>query len=198
MTYSIKIFNFQFPKSVCTSVNNVVCHGIPDDRPLEDGDIINVDITVFLDGVHGDCSETFLVGNVDESGQKLVQVAKESMEVGVKACGPGVEFRTIGAVIQSHAESQGFQVVPAFTGHGIGSFFHGPPDIYHMQNLYPGRMKPGVTFTVEPAISEGSHEIVILEDGWTAVTSDNSRSAQFEHTVLITESGVEILTEKEA
>ena len=183
-----------FPKSVCTSVNNVVCHGIPDDRSLTSGDIINIDITVFIHGVHGDCSETFLVGDVDQTGTRLVEVAKECRDVGVSVCGPDTEFRKIGQEIEKYALSKGFQVVPAFTGHGIGSYFHGPPDIFHQTNSYPGKMKPGMTFTVEPAISEGGFHIVILEDGWTAVTEDNSRSAQFEHTVLITEHGVDILT----
>eukprot|EP00092_Neocalanus_flemingeri_P030434 GFUD01033036.1.p1 GENE.GFUD01033036.1~~GFUD01033036.1.p1 ORF type:complete len:325 (-),score=80.48 GFUD01033036.1:89-1063(-) len=183
-----------FPKSVCTSVNNCVCHGIPDSRPLEDGDIINIDITVFLNGHHGDCSETFLVGEVDMAGQELVKVAREALYVGIDQCGPGKLFNGIGAAIQSFVNSQGLRVIPSFTGHGIGTYFHGPPDIYPCRNSYPGRMKPGMTFTVEPAVSEGSPEVAILSDGWTAVSPDDSRSAQFEHTVLITEEGVEILT----
>ena len=184
-----------YPKSVCTSVNNVVCHGIPDDRPLANGDIINVDITVFLDGFHGDCSKTFLVGDVDEEGQQLVKATEECLQVGLEACGPGKPFCEVGNRINEHAFSHGFSIVGAFAGHGIGSYFHGPPDIYHVPNNYPGEMKPGMTFTVEPIVSEGSDRIVILQDGWTAVTCDHTRAAQFEHTVLITETGIDILTQ---
>ena len=183
-----------FPKSVCTSVNNVVCHGIPDDRPLADGDILNIDVTVYLDGVHGDCSKTFLVGDVDDAGKRLVAITEECLQIGIQLCKPGSAFSDIGDAVYTHASKAGFNVVGAFTGHGIGTYFHGPPDIYHIPNNYPGKMMPGMTFTVEPAISEGSDRIIILEDGWTAVTTDNSRCAQCEHTVLITEDGVEILT----
>jgi len=183
-----------FPKSVCTSVNNCVCHGIPDSRPLEDGDIINIDITVFLNGHHGDCSETFLVGEVDREGQELIKVAREALYVGIDQCGPGKQFSGIGSAIHSHVSSRGFQVIPSFTGHGIGTYFHGPPDIYPCRNSYPGKMMPGMTFTIEPGVSEGSADVMILRDRWTAVSPDNSRSAQFEHTVLITEEGVDILT----
>ena len=186
-----------FPKAVCTSVNDVVCHGIPDDRPLEDGDVVNIDVTVFTeDGVHGDCSRTFAVGAVDDDGRKLLRVAEECLDVGVAVCAPGVRFSRIGCAIQRHAEENGFIVIPAFTGHGIGSFFHGPPDIFHFHNDFSGAMRAGMTFTVEPAIAEGdSDEIEILEDGWTAITVDGSRSAQFEHTILITDNGCDILTE---
>jgi len=184
-----------FPKSVCTSVNNVVCHGIPDDRPLADGDIINVDVTVYLNGFHGDCSSTFLVGDVDEAGRRLVQVTEECLAIGLDCCRPGAPFCTIGDAIYRHAFKSGFTVVPAFTGHGIGSYFHGPPDVYHVPNpWYRRTMAEGMTFTIEPIVSEGSDRIVVLEDGWTAVSADNSRAAQAEHTVLVTESGVEVLT----
>lgn len=183
-----------FPKSVCTSVNNVVCHGIPDDRPLANGDIINVDVTVFLDGYHGDCSKTFLIGDVDEDGKRLVQVTEECLQIGLEFCGPEKPFSAVGEHIYAHAFDNGYRIIGAFTGHGIGSYFHGPPDIYHVPNNYPGVMKPGMVFTVEPIVTEGSERIVILEDGWTAVTCDHSRAAQAEHTVLITESGAEILT----
>ncbi|XP_067003662.1 methionine aminopeptidase 1D, mitochondrial [Anabrus simplex] len=183
-----------FPKSVCTSVNNVACHGIPDDRPLQDGDIINVDVTVYLNSHHGDCSETFLVGDVDSEGCRLVKTTQLCLNNAIANCRPGVEFSTIGFVVEETARQNGFTVVPAFTGHGIGSYFHGPPDIYHCYNDYPGKMASGMTFTIEPVLAQGSQEIVILEDGWTAVTLDNGRTAQFEHTVLITESGVEVLT----
>ncbi|XP_023339398.1 methionine aminopeptidase 1D, mitochondrial [Eurytemora carolleeae] len=183
-----------FPKAVCTSVNNCVCHGVPDSRPLEDGDIINIDITVFKDGFHGDCSETYLVGIVDQSGVELLDISRQCLYTGIQQCGPGKPFSGIGKAVENLLYGTRFRVVPAFTGHGIGRYFHGPPDIYHCRNRYPGVMKPGMVFTVEPAISEGSDKIYILEDEWTAITTDGSRSAQFEHTILITETGVEILT----
>lgn len=186
-----------FPKSVCTSINNVICHGIPDDRPLESGDILNIDITVYLDGVHGDCSETYLVGDVDDKAQQLIEITKECLAIGLDQCSPGKPFAGIGEAIENHASNNGFSVVPMFIGHGIGSYFHGPPDIYHAKNGYPGCMEAGMTFTVEPIISEGNGaEIFLWDDGWTALTSDYSRSAQFEHTILITQDGIEILTEK--
>ncbi|CAG9856724.1 unnamed protein product [Phyllotreta striolata] len=184
-----------FPKSVCTSVNNVACHGIPDDRPLQNGDIINVDITVFHDGFHGDCSKTFLIGDVDEQGKKLVEATKECLHAGIELCRPGASFREIGCRIEEKATSSGFNIISAFIGHGIGSYFHGPPDIYHIANVYPGVMAAGMTFTIEPILTEGEDGITILNDDWTAVTVDDARTAQFEHTVLITDSGVEILTE---
>jgi len=184
-----------FPKSVCTSVNNVVCHGIPDIRPLENGDLINIDVTVFLDNFHGDCSKTFLVGDVDEGGQMLVDVAEKALYEGISAVSPGGRFCDIGNSIEKFVREAGFKVIPSFTGHGIGQYFHGPPDIFPCRNSYPGIMEPGNTFTIEPAISEGSSGIRILKDRWTAVSPDNSRSAQFEHTVLVTNEGAEILTE---
>ncbi|XP_057665336.1 methionine aminopeptidase 1D, mitochondrial [Diorhabda carinulata] len=183
-----------FPKSVCTSVNNVACHGIPDDRPLEDGDIINVDVTVFYKGYHGDCSKTFLVGNVDNEGQQLVEATEACLNEAINICKPGVYFRDIGFCIEETAQNFGFQVIPSFIGHGIGYYFHGPPDIYHIRNNYPGKMEPGMTFTIEPILTQGDELIEILDDNWTAVTVDNARTAQFEHTVAITENGVDILT----
>uniref|UniRef100_T1JFZ5 Methionine aminopeptidase n=1 Tax=Strigamia maritima TaxID=126957 RepID=T1JFZ5_STRMM len=185
-----------FPKAICTSVNNVVCHGIPDSRPLKDGDIITVDITVYLNNYHGDCSQTFMVGNVDDSGQKLVEVAEKCRDEAIKICRPGQRFSAIGKLINSIAKKEGYRIVPLFCGHGIGTYFHGPPQINHIDtfNNTRGHMQPGMTFTIEPVISEGSSKVVILEDGWTAVSVDNSRSAQFEHTILITDDGVEILT----
>ncbi|ENN78234.1 hypothetical protein HUJ04_004394 [Dendroctonus ponderosae] len=183
-----------FPKSVCTSVNNVACHGIPDDRPLEDGDIINVDITVFLNGYHGDCSKTFLVGDVDEEGRRLVAAAEACLQNAISLCKPGKPFRDIGGVIEETAAAFNFRVIPAFLGHGIGHYFHGPPEIFHFRNDYPGKMEAGMTFTIEPILTQGEELIDILEDDWTATTADNARTAQCEHTVLITRSGVEILT----
>ncbi|XP_019632235.1 PREDICTED: methionine aminopeptidase 1D, mitochondrial-like [Branchiostoma belcheri] len=183
-----------YPKSVCTSVNNVACHGIPDSRPLQNGDIINIDVTVYYNGFHGDTSETFLVGNVDEAGCTLVDVARRCRDKAITVCRPGTQFCEIGRTISSVAKETGLTVSPNFIGHGIGAFFHGPPEINHIANSLPGTMEAGMAFTIEPIIMEGSHQITILEDGWTAVSVDNGRSAQFEHTVLITEEGVEILT----
>ena len=178
-----------------STVNNIAAHGIPDSRPLESGDILNIDVTVYLDGFHGDCSDTFLVGQVDEHAKNLVSVTRGCLEEGIKACGPGKWLRGIGHAIQKHAKKNKCTTVPLFLGHGIGDFFHGPPDIYHCLNNYPGQMKPGMVFTVEPVVSEGDRRVKILDDGWTAVTLDNSRTAQMEHTVLVTDTGVEILTD---
>ncbi|XP_055299080.1 methionine aminopeptidase 1D, mitochondrial [Sitodiplosis mosellana] len=183
-----------FPKSVCTSVNNVVCHGIPDDRPLVDGDIINVDITVFYNNYHGDCSRTFLIGNVDALGRHLVKVTEECLHKGIEACGQNVPFKEIGAAIEDHALQNGLEVIKEFIGHGIGTYFHGKPEISHYRNTYDGVMMPGMTFTIEPILCLGRPTFKVLEDQWTAVTKDNSRTAQFEHTILIAKHGVEILT----
>ena len=185
-----------YPRSSCISVNNVVCHGIPDSRCLVDGDIVSVDVTVFFDGYHGDHCRTFLVGDVDDAGRNLVNAAERCRDAGVAVCGPGVSFTKIGETIESLAEELGFTIVPYFNGHGIGEFFHGPPDVKPYANSAPrDLMRPGMTFTVEPIVCEGDgDEIKVLDDGWTAVTIDESRAAQFEHTVLITENGVEILT----
>ncbi|XP_050086132.1 methionine aminopeptidase 1D, mitochondrial [Anopheles aquasalis] len=183
-----------FPKSVCTSVNNVACHGIPDDRKLLDGDIINIDITVFLDGFHGDCSKTVLIGNVDERGRYLVESTEGALNEALLCCGPGQPLCVIGKSIEKYATHKGLSVMPAFLGHGIGSYFHGPPHVFHFDNDYPGVMLAGMTFTIEPVLTLGDVEAEILEDAWTAVSVDGARSAQFEHTILITENGCEVLT----
>ncbi|KAH3781816.1 methionine aminopeptidase 1D, mitochondrial-like [Dreissena polymorpha] len=186
-----------FPKSVCTSVNNVACHGIPDDRPLENGDIVNVDVSVYLCGYHGDTSETFAVGKVDKAGQQLLRVGRECLAIGIDVCRPGARFCDIGIAISEHAHAAGFTVIPQIIGHGIGTYFHGPPDIFHVDYITKETeevMRPGMTFTIEPVICEGSERYKVLADGWTLVTLDNSRSCQFEHTVLITDTGVNILT----
>ncbi|XP_017312922.1 methionine aminopeptidase 1D, mitochondrial isoform X1 [Ictalurus punctatus] len=192
-----------FPKSVCTSVNNVVCHGIPDSRPLQDGDIINIDVTVYLEGYHGDTSETFLIGSVDEQGRKLVDVARQCRDEAIAACGPERPLRVIGNTISEIALSNGFCVCPYFIGHGIGSYFHGHPEIWHHANDNDLLMEEGMAFTIEPILMEGTSEFRILSDKWTAVSIDDKRfssalhtfrSAQFEHTVIITSDGVEILT----
>jgi len=185
-----------FRKSVCTSINNVLCHGVPDDRPLVDGDLITVDVSVYVNGFHGDCAATYCVGNVDELGRTLMNVARQCMDKGIQACGPGKPFADIGKAIEIHAIQNGHSVVPSITGHGISTYFHGPPIIFHSSLYhYPGTMEPGMVFTVEPVICQGSNDIEMLEDGWTVVTADDSRGAQFEHTILITEDGYSILTE---
>ncbi|MED6293137.1 Methionine aminopeptidase 1D, mitochondrial [Characodon lateralis] len=183
-----------FPKSVCTSVNNVVCHGIPDSRKLEDGDIINIDVTVYLDGYHGDTSETFLIGQVDEVGQQLVETARCCRDEAIAVCKPGAQLCVIGNTISEIAHSNGFQVCPYFIGHGIGSHFHCHPEIWHHANDNDITMDEGMAFTIEPIVMEGSPEFRILKDKWTAVSVDDKRSAQFEHTVVITAEGAKILT----
>jgi methionyl aminopeptidase len=184
-----------FPKSLCTSVNEVICHGIPDGRPLEDGDIVNVDVTVFLDGMHGDCSATFLVGEVDAEGRRLVQVARECLAKGVAAVRPGRLISDIGKAIEAHATRHGYGVVRAYCGHGIGESFHTALQIpHHYDPAVKRLMEPGMTFTVEPMITEGTWEDLLWSDGWTAVTADGKRSAQFEHTLVVGAQGAEILT----
>jgi methionyl aminopeptidase len=184
-----------FPKSICTSVNEVICHGIPDSRPLADGDIVNLDITVFLDGMHGDCSATFLVGDVDADGRRLVQVARECLARGVSTVRPGRPISDVGREIESHASRHGYGVVRAYCGHGIGEAFHTSLQIpHHFDPAAKRIMEPGLTFTIEPMITEGTWQDLLWDDGWTAVTADGRRSAQFEHTILVTSEGAEILT----
>ena len=185
-----------FLKSVCTSVNEVICHGIPDDRPLHDGDILNVDVTIFLDGVHGDYSVMFEVGNVDESSRQLVRVTKECLDLGVAAVRPGVAINEIGKAIETHAKKFGYGVVHAFVGHGIGEIFHMPPNVPHYFDRNARTiLQPGMTFTIEPMITmSGKYDYDVWDDGWTAVTQDLARTAQWEHTVLVTDTGVEVLT----
>ncbi|KAM7260772.1 hypothetical protein ACFE04_026247 [Oxalis oulophora] len=174
------------------SVNEVICHGIPDARKLEDGDIVNVDVTVCYKGVHGDLNETFFVGNVDEESKKLVQCTYECLEKAIAMVKPGVRFREIGEVINRHATMSGFSVVKSYCGHGIGELFHCAPNIPHYaKNKAVGVMKAGQTFTIEPMINAGVWRDRMWPDGWTAVTADGKRSAQFEHTLLVTETGVE-------
>jgi methionyl aminopeptidase len=184
-----------FPKSVCTSVNEVICHGIPDNRALVDGDIVNLDITVYVDGVHGDTNATFCVGRVDPESRRLVKVTEECLELGIEAVRPGAPLSDIGRAIEIHAHDAGFFVVRAFVGHGIGEVFHGPPQVPHYYERAASTvLEPGMVFTIEPMITMGSVQPVIWPDGWTATTSDGSRTAQFEHTVLVTDTGVEVLT----
>ncbi|KAJ0252334.1 Methionine aminopeptidase 1D [Hirschfeldia incana] len=184
-----------FPKSVCTSVNECICHGIPDSRPLEDGDIINIDVTVYLNGYHGDTSATFFCGDVDEKAKKLVQVTKESLDKAISICGPGVEYKKIGKIIHEHADKHKYGVVRQFVGHGIGRVFHADPVVLHFRNNEAGRMVLNQTFTIEPMLTIGSRKPVMWDDNWTVVTEDASLSAQFEHTILITKDGAEILTD---
>ncbi|XP_070535942.1 methionine aminopeptidase 1D, mitochondrial-like [Ptychodera flava] len=183
-----------FPKSVCTSVNNVMVHGVPDDRPLEDGDIITIDVTVFYQGYHGDVAETFLVGDVDDAGKHLVAVAKRCRDEAIKVCKPGLPLAAIGYKVDQIAQEAGLCASPSFMGHGIGQYFHGPPDVLHTVNSIPDKMETGMVFTIEPVITDGKTYPIALEDMWTIVSANNERSAQFEHTVLITEDGFEVLT----
>ena len=185
-----------FPKSLCTSVNEVICHGIPDSRRVEDGDIVNIDITAYVDGVHGDTNATFLAGDVDEESRLLVDRTREAMMRGIKAAIPGREINVIGRVIQSYARRFGYGVVRDFTGHGIGRTFHSGLVIPHYDAApsYNTVIEPGMTFTIEPMLNLGTPEWEMWDDKWTVVTADRRRSAQFEHTILITETGNEILT----
>jgi len=186
-----------YPKSICTSVNEVICHGIPDDRPLEEGDIVNIDVTIFLDGMHGDCSETVAVGAIDADSRLLIEVTRESLMAGIAAVRPGIQVRDIGKAIVAHAEPKGYGVVRAFVGHGIGEQFHMDPQVPHYFDTNATFViKPGMTFTIEPMINQGTWKHRSWDDGWTAVTADLRRSAQHEHTILVTDHGIEILTVK--
>ncbi|CAN5686845.1 type I methionyl aminopeptidase [soil metagenome] len=184
-----------YPKSLCASVNEVICHGIPDRRALVDGDIVNLDVTLYREGVHGDTNATWLVGRVDDASRRLVQVTRECLERGIEAVRPGRPLSDIGRAIQTHAEDHAMAVVRAFIGHGVGEEFHGDLQVLH---YYEPRnstvMEPGMTFTIEPMISLGAGEHRVWDDGWTAVTADRSRTAQFEHTLLVTDDGADILT----
>ncbi len=184
-----------FPKALCSSVNEVVCHGIPDDRRVEDGDIVNIDITAFLDGVHGDTNATFLAGDVDEESRLLVERTEEAMNRGIKAVRPGRRINVIGRVIEAYAARFGYGVVREFTGHGIGTAFHSGLIVPHYDDpAYDDVIEVGMTFTIEPMLNLGTPEWEMWDDGWTVVTKDRRRSAQFEHTLLVTPTGAEVLT----
>ncbi|CAD7926096.1 unnamed protein product [Amoebophrya sp. A120] len=185
-----------FPRSVCISVNEVVCHGIPDSRPLENGDIVNVDVTCYIGGYHADLNETFLVGDTcDEDTKRLVRGCYESLQAAIAFCRPGVMYREIGGVISAVAKKHNLSVVRSYCGHGVGKLFHCAPNIPHYErNKAVGTMRVGHVFTIEPMINLGSHHDVTWPDGWTSVTADGKRSAQFEHTMIVTETGVEVLT----
>lgn len=184
-----------FPKSVCTSVNHVICHGIPGDKKLKDGDIINIDVTVIKDGYHGDTSKMFHVGKTSILAQRLVKVARESMMIGIEMVKPGVRLGDIGHAIQQHAEKEHFSVVREYCGHGIGQVFHEEPQVLHYGTPGTGMaLQAGMTFTIEPMINAGKRHVRQLPDGWTVVTKDRSLSAQWEHTILVTDDGFDILT----
>jgi methionyl aminopeptidase len=184
-----------FPKSLCSSVNEVVCHGIPGNQVVEDGDIVNIDITAYLDGVHGDTNATFLAGAVDEESRLLVERTKEALDRGIKAVRPGRRINVIGRVIEAYAARFGYGVVREFTGHGIGTAFHSGLIVPHYDDpAHDDLIEVGMTFTIEPMLNLGTHEWDMWDDGWTVVTKDRRRSAQFEHTLLVTPTGAEVLT----
>jgi methionyl aminopeptidase len=184
-----------FPKSLCSSVNEVVCHGIPGNQVVEDGDIVNIDITAYLDGVHGDTNATFLAGDVDEESRLLVERTKEALDRGITAVRPGRRINVIGRVIEAYAARFGYGVVREFTGHGIGTAFHSGLIVPHYDDpAHDDLIEVGMTFTIEPMLNLGTHEWDMWDDGWTVVTKDRRRSAQFEHTLLVTPTGAEVLT----
>ena len=187
-----------FPKSVCTSRNHVVCHGVPDESELlEDGDIINVDITSIVDDYHGDTSATFYIGNPGPDAKHIVEVARQSLEVGIAQVRNGAWLGDIGAAVEEFVKTQGCSIVRRFDGHGIGRLFHEPPWIHHYGEYGTGlRLQSGMTFTIEPAVNLGAEPVDVLDDNWTYITRDGSLSAQFEHTVLVTDSGCEVLTHR--
>ena len=185
-----------FPRSICTSVNNVICHGIPGDKRLKDGDIVNVDITVIKDGWHGDTSKMFLVGSPTVKGRRITEIAYQSMVTGIEMVRPGVRLGDIGHAIQRYAESQGGSVVREYCGHGIGRGFHEDPQVLHYGRPDTGEtLVPGMVFTIEPMINLGRRDTRLLPDGWTVVTRDRSLSAQWEHTIAVTEDGHDVLTQ---
>ncbi len=194
--YSAPLFYRGFTKSLCTSLNHVVCHGIPSDRILREGDAVNVDVTAIVNGHHGDTSRMFCIGETSIKFKNLINTTHESMMRAIKILKPGIRLGDIGYEIQSFVEEKGFSVVRDFCGHGVGTSFHEPPNILHYGKKNTGiDLRPGMTFTIEPMINAGKYNVKMLNDGWTAVTKDKSLSAQFEHTIGITENGYEIFTE---
>lgn len=207
----------RFPKAICTSLNEVQCHGIPDDRPLQGGDILNIDVSCYVNGFHGDCSAMAAVGEVDEASQRLIEVTYKCLELGIAVCRPGTQFREIGRVVSQHAHQCGYTLAADFCGHGIGRAFHEEPIVMHIENndttvlrpiivasgcaplltrcLSRQVMQPGMIFTVEPILCEGQPDYRIWDDNWTVVSKDGGRASQAEHTILITENGHEILTD---
>jgi methionyl aminopeptidase len=194
--HSAPLFYRGFQKSLCTSLNHVVCHGVPSNRVLDEGDIINVDVTAIIDEHYGDTSRMFCIGKTPVKASNLIDVTYESMMKAIRILKPGLKLGDIGHEIQSYVEDKGFSVVKDFCGHGISTIFHEPPNILHYGKKNTGmELNPGMTFTIEPMINAGKYDIKVLDDGWTAVTKDKSLSAQFEHTIGITENGYEIFTE---
>jgi methionyl aminopeptidase len=186
-----------FPKSICTSVNHQVCHGIPGPKKLKNGDIVNVDVTVLKDGYHGDTSKMFFVGAPSILADRLVRITQECMYLGIRAVKPGARLGDIGAIIQEHAEKNRFTVVREYCGHGIGKIFHEPPNVLHYGKPGTGaELKAGMIFTIEPMINAGKRDVKLLPDEWTVVTKDHSLSAQWEHTILVTDTGYEVLTKR--
>ena len=194
--YSAPLFYRGFPKSLCTSLNHVICHGIPGERILDEGDILNVDVTTIVDGFYGDTSRMYSIGKISVKAQNLIDATYESLMKSIKILKPGLKLGDIGHEIQNYVEAKGFSVVRDFCGHGIGDNFHEPPNILHYGKKNTGaELRPGMTFTIEPMINSGKYDVKILDDGWTAVSKDKSLSAQFEHTVGIKDNGYEIFTE---
>ena len=194
--YSAPLFYRGFPKSLCTSLNHVICHGIPSERILDEGDILNIDVTAIVDGFYGDTSRMYSIGKISVKAQNLIDATYESLMKSIKILKPGLKLGDIGHEIQTYVEAKGFSVVRDFCGHGIGDNFHEPPNILHYGKKNTGaELRPGMTFTIEPMINSGKYDVKILDDGWTAVSKDKSLSAQFEHTVGIKDNGYEIFTE---
>ena len=194
--YSAPLFYRGFKKSLCTSLNHVVCHGVPSDRIVNDGDILNVDVTAIVDGYYGDTSRMFAVGKTSVKANNLINATYESMMKAIGILKPGIKLGDIGYEIQNYVEEKGFSVVKDFCGHGISNIFHEPPNVLHYGKKNTGiDLTPGMTFTIEPMINAGKYDVKVLADGWTAVTKDKSLSAQFEHTIGITENGYEVFTE---
>merc|ERR1712008_367482 len=183
-----------FPKSVMISINEVICHGMPDDRPMENGDLVNVDVTLYMNGFHADTARTWVCGETDDVGRRLVSATKEALDAAVAVCRPGAPMSAIGNAVCDIAEREGFGVVKGLCGHGIGEFFHGVPQVFHTRTKDKRKMLEGTAFTIEPVLTEGSPEWITWDDGWTNATRDGGRSVQFEHTVLITADGCEVFT----
>jgi methionyl aminopeptidase len=186
-----------FPKSICTSINHVVCHGIPAEKKLKKGDIVNIDITVIKDGYHGDTSKMFFVGEPSIKAKRLVEVARECLLVGINLVKPGIRLGDIGHAIQTHAEAHHYSIVREYCGHGIGREFHEEPQVLHYGTPGTGLvLEPGMTFTIEPMVNAGKRNVSLMRDGWTVVTKDRGLSAQWEHTILVTDEGHEVLTQR--
>eukprot|EP01035_Chromulina_nebulosa_P017924 gene17924-23545_t len=192
--YPSPINYYGFPKSICTSVNEVVCHGIPDNRPLENGDVISIDISLYLDGFHGDNCGTVIVGEGDSNLEHLIKTTQQALDNAIEICKPGAKLSDIGKTIENFANENNFQVIHEFCGHGTGKYLHMLPFVCHYNNTDDLKLAQGMVFTIEPIVVEGDRKIETWEDGWTAVTVDRGRAAQFEHEVLITKNGVEVLT----